>query len=724
MDTTMVTQMAGGSLAETTNQQQQQQQQLTLSAAVVGHSFVKQYYTRMLKHPASVHKCYKAHSIFSRGVEGASAEEITSGVGPDDINAAVMESIGTTSRLRHVEILSIESQESREGGVLVLVTGHLACVGEVEARRFTQALFLDRQSEPYEGYFVLNDVLRYLPPAGSADSRTPQQPPEQETCAPAQREVQTQPRPQQPQTHIEEPVQEEAHLLTQPQPRAFEELPQQQLPQSHMPPPVQSQPPPRPSVQWQPQARPQGMRPPLGGQWVPQLHPQPRPQLQPSNPTPSPWSQPPSFTQFEFEPQPPPEMSPPSTSSPAHVSGVPGPCDAAASPTPAASGPTARAPEKAAHCDGTMRSEPPGSEAMPATRPDPPAEAAALRPDEQAKDEPDAVDFAGFAEEPVNWATLAGRLKQGSGALGPSTVQGYAYPAPSVPVPAAKPNQVTRPMAPAATAPPSQKPHQAAGGRGGGGGGGGVGGGGSAGVSGGGSDGGNGGSGGRGSAGGGGGGIGQVAAAADTGVAAPVAPVVQCWLWLSRIPTNPIVENLEVRACLNALLAASGFSGYLLELDRRDTTRDWAHVAVSRHDVAEELVSLSKGHKIMMHGAVLRAEHNRPQMWNRRGAGAGHGGSDASGGRAGTTPDNESTDARAFDKGRPRRGAKGAAGPGRATGSVGATGTGPSVATAAAVAVPSLPEHVVASGLQQQRVQLQHQEEQQQQQQQATRVRI
>ncbi|KAK7243513.1 hypothetical protein RIF29_38312 [Crotalaria pallida] len=56
------------------------------------------------------------------------------------------------------EIISVDSQESYGGGVLVLVTGFM--IGEDNIKKkFTQCFFLDPQEK---GYFVLNDVFRYV----------------------------------------------------------------------------------------------------------------------------------------------------------------------------------------------------------------------------------------------------------------------------------------------------------------------------------------------------------------------------------------------------------------------------------------------------------------------------------------------------------------------------------------------------------------------------------
>ncbi|XVF80359.1 hypothetical protein PTKIN_Ptkin15bG0063300 [Pterospermum kingtungense] len=68
------------------------------------------------------------------------------------------------------EITIFDTQDSHNGGVLVLVTGYLAGKDKVK-RKFTLSFFLATQDK---GYFVLNDVFRYVNDAkhqsGSQDS--------------------------------------------------------------------------------------------------------------------------------------------------------------------------------------------------------------------------------------------------------------------------------------------------------------------------------------------------------------------------------------------------------------------------------------------------------------------------------------------------------------------------------------------------------------------------
>lgn len=130
-------------------------------AAVIGHRFVRQYYSLLDKDPSKLYRLYKAHSVFSHGSDD---KGMTSAVGPSEIHSEFMTLVSPLERHAcEVELTGVECQESRQGGVLVLVTGFLTLASAGERRHFTQALFLEKQTVPYEGYYVLNDILRYLP---------------------------------------------------------------------------------------------------------------------------------------------------------------------------------------------------------------------------------------------------------------------------------------------------------------------------------------------------------------------------------------------------------------------------------------------------------------------------------------------------------------------------------------------------------------------------------
>ncbi|CAA7396207.1 unnamed protein product [Spirodela intermedia] len=140
----------------------QQQQAVTAPPHVVGNAFVQQYYHILHQSPELVHHFYQDTSKLGR---------------PD--SAGVMSSITTTQAIDEkilslefkdyrAEIKTVDAQESYSGGVLVLVTGYLTGKDNIK-RNFTQTFFLAPQEK---GYFVLNDMFRYVE---AADQQQPQQ---------------------------------------------------------------------------------------------------------------------------------------------------------------------------------------------------------------------------------------------------------------------------------------------------------------------------------------------------------------------------------------------------------------------------------------------------------------------------------------------------------------------------------------------------------------------
>ena len=64
------------------------------------------------------------------------------------------------------EIKTADAQESYKDGVIVLVTGRLTGPDNV-GRKFTQTFFLALQNN---GYFILNDVFRYVEDSDQLES--------------------------------------------------------------------------------------------------------------------------------------------------------------------------------------------------------------------------------------------------------------------------------------------------------------------------------------------------------------------------------------------------------------------------------------------------------------------------------------------------------------------------------------------------------------------------
>ncbi|KAJ6390011.1 hypothetical protein OIU77_024273 [Salix suchowensis] len=117
------------------------------AADVVGNAFAHQYYHILHQSPDLVHRFYQDGSKFGRPGENGVMSTTTT---MNAINEKIL-SLGY-GQVR-AEIVTVDSQESYKGGVLVLVTGYLN--GNDNSRqKFTQSFFLAPQDN---GYFVLND---------------------------------------------------------------------------------------------------------------------------------------------------------------------------------------------------------------------------------------------------------------------------------------------------------------------------------------------------------------------------------------------------------------------------------------------------------------------------------------------------------------------------------------------------------------------------------------
>ncbi|XP_037477575.1 nuclear transport factor 2-like [Triticum urartu] len=142
----------------------------TPPAQVVGNAFVQQYYNILHQSPELVFRFYQEASRIGRpATTGADMDTVTT---MEAINEKIM-----SMDIARAEIRGVDAQESLCGGVTVLVTGHLTGKDDV-CREFAQSFFLAPQEK---GYFVLNDILRYVG-QGEADPSLP--PPQQQPPAP------------------------------------------------------------------------------------------------------------------------------------------------------------------------------------------------------------------------------------------------------------------------------------------------------------------------------------------------------------------------------------------------------------------------------------------------------------------------------------------------------------------------------------------------------------
>ncbi|RCV06471.1 hypothetical protein SETIT_1G165100v2 [Setaria italica] len=119
-------------------------------AQVVGNAFVQQYYLVLHQSPDLVYRFYQDDSRVGRPASAAGMESVTT---MKAISEKIME-----MDVAKAEIRTVDSQESLERGVTVLVTGHLTGRDGVR-REFSQSFFLAPQEK---GYFVLNDIFRFV----------------------------------------------------------------------------------------------------------------------------------------------------------------------------------------------------------------------------------------------------------------------------------------------------------------------------------------------------------------------------------------------------------------------------------------------------------------------------------------------------------------------------------------------------------------------------------
>ncbi|KAL6851411.1 hypothetical protein ACP4OV_020344 [Aristida adscensionis] len=140
-------------------------------AQVVGNAFVQQYYNILHQSPELVYRFYQEASRLGRPADaGADMETVTT---MEAINRKIM-----SMDITRAEIRAVDAQESLCGGVTVLVMGHLT-EGAAASREFVQSFFLAPQEK---GYFVLNDILRYVMPGGEGAEPSPPQEPAPEAA--------------------------------------------------------------------------------------------------------------------------------------------------------------------------------------------------------------------------------------------------------------------------------------------------------------------------------------------------------------------------------------------------------------------------------------------------------------------------------------------------------------------------------------------------------------
>ncbi|KAJ6842509.1 ras GTPase-activating protein-binding protein 1-like [Iris pallida] len=121
------------------------------SAQLVGNAFVQQFYHVLHQSPSLVYRFYQENSTLGRPDPDGTMNSVST---MDAINQKILAMDYSEFK---AEIKTVDSQDSLNGGVIVLVTGYLTGKDDVK-RDFTQSFFLAPQDK---GYFVLNDMFRY-----------------------------------------------------------------------------------------------------------------------------------------------------------------------------------------------------------------------------------------------------------------------------------------------------------------------------------------------------------------------------------------------------------------------------------------------------------------------------------------------------------------------------------------------------------------------------------
>ncbi|CAA0825555.1 Nuclear transport factor 2 (NTF2) family protein with RNA binding (RRM-RBD-RNP motifs) domain [Striga hermonthica] len=133
---------------------------------VEANAFVRRYYSTLSKFPRHIHKFYSESSLLSwPGSDGDSAPATTLSA----INNKIMSSDFMNFTM---EVNTVDAQASKDGGIIVAVTGSF--IGDDQVTYiFFQNFFLAKQGK---GFYVLNDILRVFDASGSipkADANPP-----------------------------------------------------------------------------------------------------------------------------------------------------------------------------------------------------------------------------------------------------------------------------------------------------------------------------------------------------------------------------------------------------------------------------------------------------------------------------------------------------------------------------------------------------------------------
>ncbi|KAI7958857.1 hypothetical protein MJO28_002648 [Puccinia striiformis f. sp. tritici] len=122
------------------------------NASEIGWAFVPQYYTFVNKDPSRLHCFYTKRSTLIHSTEG---EEANPCFGQQEIHEKFMSLNFDDCK---VFVSNVDSQSSADGGIIVQVLGEMSNQAG-PWRKFAQTFFLAEQPN---GFFVLNDIFRYM----------------------------------------------------------------------------------------------------------------------------------------------------------------------------------------------------------------------------------------------------------------------------------------------------------------------------------------------------------------------------------------------------------------------------------------------------------------------------------------------------------------------------------------------------------------------------------
>ncbi|KAF3436088.1 hypothetical protein FNV43_RR23180 [Rhamnella rubrinervis] len=121
-----------------------------VSAVQVGSYFVGQYYQVLQQQPDLVHQFYSEASSMIR-VDGDSIDSASAMLHIHNLILSL--------NFAAIEIKTINSLDSWNGGILVMVSGSVKTKEFSGRRKFVQTFFLAPQEK---GYFVLNDIFQFI----------------------------------------------------------------------------------------------------------------------------------------------------------------------------------------------------------------------------------------------------------------------------------------------------------------------------------------------------------------------------------------------------------------------------------------------------------------------------------------------------------------------------------------------------------------------------------